>query len=199
MLDYISGKVVSLTENTAVIDVGGIGFFLQVPKSAREHLSQGEVGKLYSVMSIKNEEPKLYGFVSSSERVMFEKLQSVSGIGPAMAMNIVSSSSLEELYSAILQEDLSLFKKIKGVGVKTAKRIILELKATLEKEGPMEMATPTASIPSTVKSDTIAALLSLGHTYEVAWQAVNKAQEKIPQESSGDLELLLKEALAELH
>lgn len=194
MLDYIFGKAVAVGDGSVVLELGGVGIKLAIPVSLSQSLQEGKSVKLFTALSLKNEELRLYGFGSVEERAMFEKLQTVTGVGPATALNVLSRASLASLYQAIVREDLSLFKKIKGVGQKTAQRIVLELKSGMQKEGMPAVSTPFPA-NSSLQPDAVAALLALGYTYENAYQAVLKAWEKVEDPS---LDKLVREALGHL-
>lgn len=189
MFDYLYGQVVSTSSGSVVLDINGFGLKLSVPIPLSQTLKQKTTAKFFTVLLLKNEEFKLYGFATVEERQMFEKLQTVSGIGPSIALNILSSISISTLYQAILQEDVKLFKSIKGVGQKTAQRIVLELKGSLQKEG---LVLPTAPQKTSLQADAIAALVALGYSSEDACQAVTKAWEHA--DDTWTLDNLIREA-----
>lgn len=191
MLDYINGKVISSSQGVVVVEAGNIGFRAAVPGSFSQKLTAGEMVRVYVSLSLKNEEVKMYGFASPDDRKMFEKFQTVSGIGPVTALHILSSAPLATIYEAILAENVTLFTKIKGIGMKTAKRIVLELKEKLSKEEFVASGAPTST--ASLQGDAIEALKALGYTQELAWQAVTKAIKSVPENASVDM--LVREAL----
>ena len=192
MFEYINGKVSATGNGIVVIDINGVGIKLLTTLSLSQRLREGSIAKLFTIISLKNEEMKLYGFSSSEERDLFIKFQSVSGIGPAIALNILSSASLETLYQGILDENVSIFKSIKGIGPKTAKRIILELKGSLAKQG----LSGSRFGMSDMRVDAAAALMALGYTQEDSWNAVNKVLQSLTSPSS--LDELIRKGLGEL-
>lgn len=198
MLDYVCGKIVTVSSGAIVVEIGGVALRLLVPEALSQTSQPGRQAKLFTHLTLKNEELKLYGFASNEERRMFERLLSVSGIGPALALNILSGMSLASLYQAIVREDLALFKHIKGVGQKTAQRIVLELKGSLQKE-KLPAVTPPFPASGSLQSDAIAALLALGYAPDAAATAVNEAWRKLAANSSDcSLDHLVREALAQV-
>ncbi|MCK9574858.1 MAG: Holliday junction branch migration protein RuvA [Clostridia bacterium] len=139
MFSYISGKIASKQENLVIIDVGGIGYEITVSSSTLLDLSAiYEDVKLYTYFQIKEDGVALYGFLSQLERSMFLKLINVSGVGPKIAITMLSNIKYTDLANAIICNDINLLTNTKGIGKKTAERIILELK---EKINPLEFIT----------------------------------------------------------
>ena len=135
----------------------------------------------------------MFGFANGEERILFHKLQSISGVGPAMALNILSGGAPDDLRKAILTENLSYFKKIKGVGPKTAKRIILELKGSIS-----SIPMPASALqvqPTSTRTDAINALMSLGYNQMNAANSIDQIMSKDPEISLDDL---IKTALQEM-
>jgi Holliday junction DNA helicase RuvA len=189
MFDYLYGKVAATEAGSIVVDIAGVGFRVQVPLPFSQKVRAGETLKIFVTLSLRNEEARLFGFASAEDRRLFEKLQTVNGVGPATALNILSSASAASLYQAILQEDLSQFRKIKGVGPKTAQRIVLELKG---KVSPGDLHAGVAAKPGNIQADAVAALISLGYPQETALDSVSKAWK---QSDNPTLDVLIKEAL----
>ena len=193
MFEYLSGKIAATEPGMVVLDVGGVGFKIHVPLSLNQKVRDNDNCKIFVSLSFRNEEFKLYGFITLEERKMFEKLQTVGGIGPATALNILSSSTVAAIYQAIMQEDMAVFKKIKGVGTKTAQRILLELKGKLVHEEVPSLP-DAAPVARSVQQDAVAALVSLGYPQENAWEAVNKVWKKTPEPPA--IAILIRDALA---
>lgn len=172
MLAFISGNVVTAREGSIVLENNGIGFELMVSNNTLSAL--GAVGnkiQLYSYLQVKEDGICLYGFYSSEEKSMFLKLISISGIGPKVALSILSGTTLSSLAVAIITEDVKTLSKIKGIGKKTAERLILELKENISKEDAGENV-PVATGLNKEADDAINALITLGITRSEAYKAV---------------------------
>ncbi len=185
MIEYIKGTLsVIRDDGTAVLETGGIGLAVRVSDHTSHRLpSVGKEAFLYIYMDIRENDISLYGFADEEERVAFFDLISVNGVGPKMALNILSAFDYQELYSYISAKDTAALERITGVGKKTAMRIVTELE---DKAGSQPKLTLTAD--SDIKEDAIAALVGLGYTRQRASSAVGKI--------SGDsVESVLKEAL----
>jgi len=177
MIFALEGKVVSKSPTEVVIDVGGVSYLVYIPVTVYDKI--GDVGsnvKLYTYLIVKDEEMFLYGFSSVEEREFFKLLISVSGIGPKMALAIMSGMSGEELKNSIVQGDVSTLVSIPGVGKKTAERVIVELRdkiAKIEFAGkPLEFI---SSDQVEVRNEALLALISLGFTRQVAEKAIRLA------------------------
>ncbi len=128
MYDYISGKLVEVNPAEAVIDVGGVGYYIRIPVTTFEKIQNDESVKLYTEFIVREDGHFLFGFYNKEQREIFRLLISVSGIGSSSALLILSSLSVEQVKEAIASEDVATLKSIKGIGPKTAKRLIVELK-----------------------------------------------------------------------
>lgn len=128
MINRIIGKVLDIKNSIVTVLVGGIGFELNVSLQTQENLMLGDEICLFTYLSVKEDSMTLFGFSTEEEKEMFLKLISISGIGPKMAISILSNSTPESLALAIISGNISVLSNIKGVGKKTAERIILELK-----------------------------------------------------------------------
>jgi Holliday junction DNA helicase RuvA len=156
MIDFIKGTLVKKAPTSVVVQVGGFGISLHIPISTYESIGNpGEGVTLLTHLSMKNEEINLYGFASREERGLFEKLVSVQGIGPKIALAILSEIKVSEFERAVLDEDIVTLTSIHGIGEKTAKRILFELKESIKESRPITPVSP-------IKADAIAALVSLG-------------------------------------
>lgn len=133
MISFLVGIVEEKEENKIVLNVNGVGFELCVSSNTLSYLPMpNESAKVYTYMSVREDDISLYGFSTIEERDLFNKLITVSGIGPKMAISILSGLSLSDLIIAITKEDSKLLSKIKGLGKKTAERLCLELKDKLD-------------------------------------------------------------------
>ena len=125
MIEYITGKISELTPASAVIECNGIGYFLNISLTTYSALSQNTATKLFVYESIREDAHVLFGFISRRERDLFLLLISVSGVGPNTARMILSSLSAPELEQVIVSENVNILKSVKGIGAKTAQRIIV--------------------------------------------------------------------------
>lgn len=194
MIAYVSGRLVEKEATHVVVETGGIGYFIHISLNTYSSLSGDEKCKLYTYFHVKEDIQALYGFFTKNEKVIFQHLISISGIGPNTAMVMLSSLSPEEVQHAIVSEDVRTIQAVKGIGAKTAQRVILELKDKLSKE-QLEHTGKSSPISSynTVKQEALSALITLGITKATA----EKSIEKIIK-TSGDnltLEELIKLAL----
>lgn len=178
MYDYLTGEITDISLYTATLERDGAGHLFYISSNTAAKLRIGEKSKLFVRLVIRDEEVTLFGFHSKEERAMFLKLTSISGIGPKTAIAVLSGIELSSLALAIITEDKKAIAKIKGVGKKTAERIILELKEKMSAE-EAELAAESASIPQTLDKDAgdaVAALRSLGIPQGEALRAVERAR-----------------------
>ena len=194
MYDYIKGKLVEITPAYAVVDCGGIGYYINISVNTYSQLSSGrEEVLLYVHLIVREDDLLLYGFYSREERSLFRSLISVSGIGANTANVMLSSLSVDEIVGAILTENVSVIKSIKGIGIKTAQRVIIELKDKVGKENAsLETISFTASA---VKDEAIAALIALGFSKSVVMKVVDHILMKNQQVT---VEELIKLALKQM-
>lgn len=175
MISQVRGTVLEATPSTVVLDVNGLGFEFGVSSQTAASLPQvGEGARLYTRMVVREDSCTLYGFSTKDERTMFDRLVAVSGVGAKLALAILSTFSVPQLYAVVMAEDDKGMAKVPGVGKKTAQRLILELKGVFSKDRslagpvapdavplPIDVAGPSA--PSAM-DDATAALLSMGFT-----------------------------------
>ncbi len=177
MYNYIKGKITDLNENTLVVEANGVGYEFTVSASTASELSMkdGEV-KVYCYLNVREDEMSLFGFSSSQEKEMFLKLKKVDGVGPKSAITILSGLRVEQLASAVVRGDIKLISSVKGVGKKTAERIVLELKDKVDKEiaESGEELPAIASGKIAVNEEAVMALMTLGFTRAESETAVSK-------------------------
>ncbi|MCD6221438.1 Holliday junction branch migration protein RuvA [bacterium] len=196
MLYYIKGKIVEKTPTRVVVEKDGTGYIIDVSLQTSENLGEiGDEAKLYTVLKISDEDVNLYGFSSFQEREFFLLLIGVPGIGPRVALRILSGSTVEQLYSAISEEDATFFTKIPGVGKKTGERLIVELKQRIEKMHPV-ISEEVAKIDRDIFINAVEALTVLGYKRSEAISAVKKILNQIGEKVS--LEEVIKEALKKI-
>jgi holliday junction DNA helicase RuvA len=195
MIGQLRGRLAEKRPNQVLVDVGGVGYVVQVPLSTYAALGElhAEVTLLIHT-HVREDALSLYGFVSAREKHFFEMLLSASGVGPALALKILSGMSVEELVPAIRGSDLARLTKIPGVGRKTAERMVVELKDRLETIAA-EAEKPAASSPAGIEADVISALVNLGYDGRAAETAVGEAKREA---GTGNFEKLLRGALQAL-
>ncbi|MCI8369881.1 MAG: Holliday junction branch migration protein RuvA [Clostridia bacterium] len=180
MIGYINGKILSLSPETALIETAsGIGFEVQCTGAAFSALSGKKEGAVYAYMHVKEDGVALYGFASTEEKEMFLKLISVSGVGPKMGITILSGMRASDVAAAIATNDVKRLSSVKGMGKKTAERIILELREKVSVTIKTEAA--GESVPVTVGSgdeDAVVALMTLGFTRSESVKAIARAREQ---------------------
>lgn len=184
MFYCITGKVIHYEEGKLVVQAGGVGYELLVSNNALTRL--GKIGlecTVYTTLSVTQDDVRLFGFYSKEEKNMFQKLTSVSGVGGKMALQILSSADVSMLAVAIVSGDTATISKVKGIGKKTAERIILELReqmndAVVSAGSASDLFTQPEEKQGGVASDAIAALVSLGISKTDAYSAVANAMKK---------------------
>lgn len=192
MLDYIRGRVVSKSPTRLILEVAGIGYLLHIPLSTFEKIPNHGEFIILTQLFIREDQIKMYGFATVEERDLFQMLLSVAGIGPNTAIAILSGSTVNDIKHAVINEDSRALEKIKGVGKKTAERIILELKNII-KQITTSMPTDTDIGQKAFISDAVMALISLGYGRSVAENAVREAARKL--QTIDNIEALVREAL----
>ena len=182
MIDSIRGVCTMKSPARVVIQVGGIGFSIAVPLSSFERLPQvGSEVTLLTYMHVREDLIELYGFLTPDERTMFVTLIGISGVGPKMALSIQSRFSPDELYRVVADNDIRRLTTVKGIGRKTAERMMIELKSRLNVR-PGDYFAPATAEASTV-SEAVRALETLGYTVQQADDAVRRARRKLGEEA----------------
>ncbi len=194
MFDYIEGKLVFRSPNYAVIDVGGIGYHINISLNTYAKLGDLPRFKLFTWLHVKEDAHTLYGFADEGERRLFLHLISVSGIGANTARMMLSSITPEEIQEAIVAGNVSTIQRIKGIGPKSAQRLILELQDKLKKDGPGTLI--TVPVNYTVKDEALSALVMLGFAKNIAEKVIDNEIKRQPE--SLNIEQLIKAALKNL-
>lgn len=173
MYAFISGTVEETDLTGVVINNNGIGYYIQCPTSVLNSVSVGENAKIYTYQHVREDAIILYGFINKEDRTMFLRLISVSGIGPKIALQVLSSLSASELAIILVGGDASMLTKVPGIGKKTAQRLILELREKVDNDELVNASVSKATtFNSTMISDAIYALNALGYTSQEAAKAV---------------------------
>ncbi|MBI4460058.1 MAG: Holliday junction branch migration protein RuvA [Acidobacteria bacterium] len=196
MIAHLRGRLISKNPDRVVLETGGVGYEVFIPVSTFYDLAApGADVELHIHTHVREDSLALYGFRTEREKTLFEKLLSVSGVGPKLAVTILSGLEMAELVPAIRRGDVNKLVHIPGVGRKTAERLILELRDKLDAMAVEETA-PEAKVaplqPASVEDDVLSALVNLGYSSYSAEKAVREARQEA---TNGDFEQLLKTSL----
>ncbi|MDG2139269.1 MAG: Holliday junction branch migration protein RuvA [Flavobacteriales bacterium] len=193
MITQITGKILEKKPTYVVVECNGIGYIIHISLQTFSSLKD-ESCKLFTHLSVKEDSHTLYGFFDQSERHLFRNLISVSGVGPSTAQVILSTYNANEIISYITTADVAAIQHVKGIGAKTAQRIIIDLKDKVAK------GLPTADIlfdlDNTIKTESLSALLALGFAKKGAEQKIDKVLKENPDIAS--VEELVKMALSQM-
>jgi len=194
MIAYLEGEIANVDPTYVIIDIQGVGYFIKISLNTYSKIKDLKTVKLHTHLVIKEDSHTLYGFFDLLEKEIFTQLISISGVGPSTGIMITSSMEVDEIKKAILNADVSTIQRIKGIGNKTAQRIIIELKDKISKEG-LETS-PNHLISNeynTLRTEALTALITLGISKNLA----EKSIDSILKSSSNNitLEELIKEAL----
>ena len=198
MIAHLRGRLLDKQPHRIIVEAGGVGYDVAVPLSTFYAL--GDIGGEVAVRihtHVREDALSLFGFITRLEQALFERLISVSGIGPKLALSVLSGIEPPDLIRAIARSDLARLTAIPGVGKKTAERIVLELKDRLPKDLPAEPGGPAEADHGapTLRDDLLSALINLGYHRPLAEKAVEAA---ITSSPDGGFERTLKQALREL-
>ncbi len=186
MIAYLRGKVLETTAETAILDVNGVGYELYCTRGAFRTLTVGAVAELYTYLQVKEDGITLFGFGEPKEKELFLKLITVSGVGPKMGISILATLSADDFALAIATADVKRLATVKGLGKKTAEKIVLELHGkisaaeVLGASGDDLTPIPTAANPAKLSAqdeEAISALMGLGFTRTESVQAIKKAHD----------------------
>lgn len=196
MIAYLKGKLAHKTPTFVFVEVQGVGYQVFVSLQTYEKIKDNKECVLFTHMVVKSENQSvsaflLYGFYEETERDMFAKLLSVSGVGSATAIMMLSTYKTAEISNAIVNGDVGMLKSIKGIGPKSAQRIILELKDKLDKMP--QFTQEKGVIDNTVKEEALTALVSLGFNKATCVKIINQVQRDFPEANS--VEQIIKQSL----
>lgn len=195
MIHHIEGKLVEKTPTYAVIDAGGVGYIMQISLNTFSKIGENEKCKLYTEqLYVRDDMPRFFGFADIAERNLFRLLVSVSGVGGTSALLMLSSLSAEEIKTAIATANVAVIKSVKGIGEKTAQRVIVDLK---DKIGKSDFSAEIFAVTNnTLKEEALSALVMLGFNKMAAEKVLDKI---IRTEGTGQtVEQLIKSALKNL-
>lgn len=174
MIGYIKGKLLHAEDNTVILETGGIGYEIACSISLFSRLVKDGGGEAYTYLAVKEDGAFLYGFDNLAEKSMFLKLLTVSGVGPKMGITILSGTELNQLAMYIATSDVKSLSKIKGLGKKTAERIIVELRESMQKMPVSKTEIPVTNMTSDGEN-AVLALMSLGYNRTESTEAVSRS------------------------
>ena len=192
MYAFLEGELTYKSPSLLYLLVGGVGYEVNITLQTYSHIANLEKCRLYTHLQVREDAWVMYGFADEEERATFRQLLNINGVGAATARIILSSLTTDELERAIMHEDSKTLEKVKGIGNKTAQRIILELKGKVLRQ--KDAASLLAPIHNTIPEDALIALVNLGITKALAENAIKK----INNASSLTVEDLIKQALRAL-
>lgn len=193
MITQIRGRLVEKNPTYVVVDCSGVGYLLHVSLQTFSSLPNEENIRLYTHLSIREDAHTLYGFITKTEREVFKLLISVSGVGPSIARTMLSSMSSEEVQNAIASDNVALIQSVKGIGAKTAQRVIVDLKDKILKTFDVDEVSLNSN--NTNKEEALSALEVLGFNRRQSEKVVTGILKVTPNET---VELLIKKALKNL-
>ena len=195
MISYLKGQITFKSPTYLIVEVAGVGYHVNISLHTYTQIEREEHIKILTYLQVKEDSHTLFGFADELERKTFIQLISVSGIGATTAQVVLSTLSPEEVRSAIVGENVATFSKVKGIGAKTAKRIILDLKDKILKEGgavPLQMP----ALNNTMREEALSGLVALGFNKISVQKVLNRIAKSQPGISK--VEELIKVALKEL-
>ena len=193
MINHIDGKLVDKTPTNVVIDCNGVGYSINISLQTFSKIND-ERCKLYTHLSVKEDSHTLYGFITENERKLFRHLISVSGVGPSTAQVILSTYKSDEIINYISASDVAAIKNVKGIGLKTAQRIIIDLKDKVTKSAISDEI--SLDLNNTIQNEALSALVALGFSKKIAQQKIDKALTN--KQGNFDVETLVRESLSQM-
>jgi Holliday junction DNA helicase RuvA len=196
MITYIKGEITFKNPAFLVLETGGIGYMIHISLHTYTQIEKLDHTRILTHLHIKEDSHTLYGFAEEQERSLFRHLISVSGIGPGTAQIILSAMNPTDIRAAIIGERDDAFRTVKGIGPKTAKRLILDLKDKLSKDGGETLSPPLSPSDNTIREEALSALVALGFNKITVQKTLNQILKDQP--AIGSVEPLIKLALRAL-
>ncbi|WP_117881791.1 Holliday junction branch migration protein RuvA [Aureibaculum luteum] len=190
MITHLNGKLVEKNPTYVIIECNGVGYFLNISLNTYSKIPDAEALKLYTYLYIKEDSHTLFGFADKVEREIFKLLISVSGVGPSIGRTMLSSMTPEQIQHAIASEDVATIQSVKGIGAKTAQRVIIDLRDKIVKT--YEISEDSAFNHNTIRDEALSALEVLGFSRKQVEKIVQKIIQEAPNTS---LENIIKQAL----
>lgn len=200
MIAFVRGTAVDMTENSVIVEAGGIGYEIYMTGTDLSQIHMGEEVKIHTYFNVREDAMQLYGFRSKDDLQMFKLLLGVNGVGPKAAVGVLAGITADELRFAILSDDVKTLSKAPGIGKKTAQKLILELKDKMKLEGAFELklaheqekAVAGLGEISDGRQEAVEALVALGYSSTDALRAVRKVTDVAPDDVEGLLKAALK-------
>ena len=200
MIAFVRGTAVDMTENSVIVEAGGIGYEIYMTGTDLSQIHMGEEVKIHTYFNVREDAMQLYGFRSKDDLQMFKLLLGVNGVGPKAAVGVLAGITADELRFAILSDDVKTLSKAPGIGKKTAQKLILELKDKLKLEDAFELklaheqekAVAGLGEISDGRQEAVEALVALGYSSTDALRAVRKVTDVAPDDVEGLLKAALK-------
>jgi holliday junction DNA helicase RuvA len=187
MIATLRGEIAQIEENALILEVGGVGLRIFVPAPLRGRTRAGEVLMLYTHLVVREDALTLYGFESQSERELFHILLGVDGIGPKVALSVLSTMTLDAIQRAVFADEAEMLSRVPGVGKKTAQKMALHLKDKLK---PMDTLATMAAMTDR-DSEVLAALIALGYSVVEAQSAIQALPKDAPEDTEERLRMAL--------
>ena len=200
MIAFVRGTAVDMTENSVIVEAGGLGYEIYMTGTDLSQIHMGEEVKIHTYFNVREDAMQLYGFRSKDDLQMFKLLLGVNGVGPKAAVGVLAGITADELRFAILSDDVKTLSKAPGIGKKTAQKLILELKDKMKLEDAFELklaheqekAVAGLGDISDGRQEAVEALVALGYSSTDALRAVRKVTDVAPDDVEGLLKAALK-------
>jgi len=193
MITHLRGKLIEKNPTYAIVEVSGVGYWLNISLNTFSQIPNEEAVLLYTHLSVKEDSHTLYGFINKTEREIFRLLISVSGVGPSIARTMLSSMTTDEIQHAIASGNVSVIQSVKGIGTKTAQRVLVDLKDKISKTYAIDEVSATLS--NTNKNEALSALEVLGFTKKQSEKVLDSI---LLEDKTVSVEFLIKKALKNL-
>ena len=200
MIAFVRGTAVDMTENSVIVEAGGIGYEIYMTGTDLSQIHMGEEVKIHTYFNVREDAMQLYGFRSKDDLQMFKLLLGVNGVGPKAAVGVLAGITADELRFAILSDDVKTLSKAPGIGKKTAQKLILELKDKMKLEDAFELKLAHEQEKAVAglgeiadgRQEAVEALVALGYSSTDALRAVRKVTDVAPDDVEGLLKAALK-------
>lgn len=194
MINHLNGRLIEKHPSHVIIECNGVGYFVNISLHTYDKIGKDENLKLFTYLSIREDAHTLYGFAEEDERVMYKQLISVSGIGPSTAVIILSSLGPKRVKEALINEEVAVLQSIKGIGGKTAQRMVVELKDKMEKDTEIQLQVDGGK--RALKNEAISALQVLGFDRKRVEKTIDRILQRLPEDSP--IENVIKSVLKEM-
>ena len=196
MIAQLRGVLVTVASSSVVLDVHGVGYAVALPERTALSLREGEETVLHTSMIVREDEQSLTGFTSPEERDLFDLLRSVNGVGPKSALGVLNELTVDQVAQALSDEDDAVFRKVSGIGPKTAKLIVLTLQGKIAApHGPASTQAVDRAVAAADQNAIVQALIGLGWSERVAKKGVQEMVEDLPEGESPGVPELVRRAL----